>query len=247
MQELLIQLGLKPKEVKFYLYMLEAGSLTAQEIAKANKETRTNTYMILERLISEKLIEVDEGSPIKRFIATDPVALKDKLLKQQQELKQKHMMLTAALPDLSALFRLSQHKPGVMYLEGIKGFKALLDDNAKATTQIDLIASEDIVHDREAWAMLQKGIAKRWAKGIKTRGLFNTPDEEWNEVKTLQNTGYKVRRWGKDTLPGEIVIYDNKVAFTAYHPVLIVTILTNDVIADTFRAVFEHLWEKAKE
>jgi sugar-specific transcriptional regulator TrmB len=245
MEEVFLQLGFSNKEARLYIFMLEAGPMTAQAIAKNNKETRTNTYMILDRLASEGLVLIDSNTPVKRFVAGDPAVLKNKLAEQQQELKQKNALLASTLPELSALFRLNQHKPGVLYLEGLKGFKALLEDNARATDSIDLIASEDIVNNHEAWAMLQKGIAKRWAKGIKTRALFNAPDDEWKSIKMLQNAGYETRRWGDNTIPGEIVVYGKKVALTVYRPTIIVTILTNDVIAETFKFVFEKLWKEA--
>ncbi len=50
----------------------------------------------------------------------------------------------------------------------------------------------------------------------------------------------------QEPLPGEIVIYGNKIAFTVYQPSLIVTIMTNETMTQTFRIIFEQLWQSAK-
>lgn len=247
MKDVLLKLGLGEKEVRFYLFLLAAGWLTAAEIAKQLHETRTNTYMVLERLGANNLVEVDETTAVRKYAAADPSMLKSRLTAQQLEFKQAHAALAAAMPELSSIFQLSHHRPGVMYWEGLEGFKILLEDNAKLTEgTIDLIASDLIIQNPAAWELLQKGIAKRKARGVATRGLFHAPADKWSEIKKLQTKGYEVRRWGQEELPGEIVIYGNKVAFTVYRPSLIVTIMTNEIMAKTFKIIFGQLWATAQ-
>jgi hypothetical protein len=55
-----------------------------------------------------------------------------------------------------------------------------------------------------------------------------------------------VRFIGKDIYPGELVVYEDKCAFTVYQPELIVTIITNESIAATMRQLFDELWDRAE-
>lgn len=247
MKEALLQLGLSEKEAKCYLFLLSEGVLAAAEIAKGIQESRTNTYMILERLAAEGLAEPSDATAVRKYRAADPLVLRKLVALQQQQLKQTQAAVAAAIPQLSSMFSLSQHRPGVLYLEGIDGLKALLEDNAKVRQgTIDLIASDEAYDNQEAWALLQKGAQKRKARGINTRGLFHAPEYKWQKIKEWGVRGYEVRKWGKEELPGEIVIYGNKVAFVTYRPAIIVTIMTNEIMAQTFRVIFNQLWETAK-
>lgn len=246
MEELLSRLGLNEKESKFYLLLVHAGWLTAAEIAKKTGESRTNAYMVLDKLIADNLVEVSEASAVRRYGAADPIHLRSRLGQQQQQLKQTQAALAAALPQLASTYKLGQHRPGVVYFEGLAGLKALLEDNAKTTSgTIDLIASNEALSNKEAWAMLQKGIAKRAAKGIATRGLFHVREDKKPVIKRFATSRYEIRFWGNQPLPGEIVIYGHKIAFTVYQPSLIVVIMTNQVLAETFRVIFEQLWAHA--
>ncbi len=248
MDTVLQELGLNEKEARFYLYLLEEGSLTAAEIAKRLKESRTNTYMVMDRLTAENLIEADDTTPVRLYRAADPAVLKSRVSRQMQEVKQTHAALQSVLPELSSLFNLSQHRPGVTYLEGIEGFKTLLEDNAKLKQgTIDLLASSEAPINIQSWELLQRGIAKRAARGVVTRAIFDVREDKKPLIQDFAGKNYEIRFWGQTPLPGEIVIYGNKIAFTVYQPSLIVTIMTNEVMAGTFRVIFEQLWQTARQ
>lgn len=248
METVLQDLGLNEKEARFYLYLLNEGSLTAAEIAKQLNESRTNTYMVLEKLAAEGLVQVSDRTAVRQYMAADPSVLKNRINRQMQQIKQTHVALQSVLPELSSIFNLGQHKPGVIYLEGIEGFKTLLEDNARLKQgTIDLLASSEASSSPETWELLQRGIAKRAARGVVTRGLFKIREDKKPLLKDFAGANYEIRFWSQEPLPGEIVIYGNKIAFTVYQPSLIITIFTNEVMAQTFRIIFGQLWHAAKQ
>ncbi len=59
--------------------------------------------------------------------------------------------------------------------------------------------------------------------------------------------GYDVRFWNETPFVADIVLYDDKIGMTAYGDALITTVITNKVIADTFRVIFEGTWEAATQ
>ncbi len=243
MNDLFIRLGFSEKEAFCYHILLENGSLTASDVSKRISESRTNTYMILERLDKSGMVIIDDSLAVRRYGAADPSVLKQNLIVKQQELKRTQNLLVNYLPELNSLYNLERLKPGVVYLEGIKGLEVMLDDMARSNDEVLLIPGGPI--KGEAWETLKNGIIKRANKGIKTRAIFQEDARELIDHKLHQKQKYEVRFWGKAENPGEVVVYGNKCVFTAYEPEIINTILTNDVIAQTLRSIFEGLWAQA--
>ncbi len=245
MNELFRKLGYSDKEANCYKILIESGGgLTASNIAKAIKETRTNTYMILERLEKADLIETDETQAVRRYIALDPVQLRQLVVAKQEEIKHTQRLLAQSLPDIQSLFNLGKLKPGVVYLEGLRGLEIILEDAARSMEEVLLIPGSKI--EGETWETLKRGIEKRAKKGVKTRAIFPENSRQRLDKKLHKKQKFEVRYWGKTDYPGEVVIYGNKCVFTAYEPQIINTILTNEAIATTLRGVFENLWQEAK-
>lgn len=246
MQDVIKSLGLNEKEAKAYLFILENGSVPASLISQKIGESRTNTYMITDALQKQGLVEYDDSQPVRRFIANDPVSLQKVLSSRHQQLRQQNSALQTILPQLSSLYQLGQHRPGVVYFEGIEGFKALLKDMSKGDDEVSIIGSNDIPESREIREILLKGTAKRKQKGIKSRIIFYEDAKNWSDITSFQKRGFEVRFWGKTLTKGEIAMYANKVALTTYEPNLIVTVLTDQIMADTFSTLFETIWQNAE-
>lgn len=245
MEQALQQLGLNDKEAAFYIFLLENSGLTAAQVAKELKESRTNAYMVLDRLIEQDLVIADDTVAIRKYRAADPGSFKKLLIKQQQQLKQNQLTLNSVLPQLSSIYQLGQHKPGVVYFEGLAGYKLFQEDIARSDPPIDVFASNVVPENREAWETLQKAVKKRNTRGTAARIIFHNDAKNWLDVKAFEANGYEVRFWGDNPLEGEIAIYGNKVGITAYKPALITTVMTNEIIAGTFRLLFMQIWATA--
>lgn len=246
MEHALLQLGLNEKESKYYVFLLSQSALTAAEIAKNLGESRTNTYMVLDRLLEQELIAADDKVAVRRYSAIDPASLKKLLLRKQQELKQNQLTLAGILPELSSIYHLSQHKPGVVHFEGLEGYKSFQDDVARSKPPIGVLASNVVPDNKQAWEALQKAVRSRRARGTISQIIFHKDAKNWLDIKAFKANGYEVRFWGDFPLEGEIVIYGNKVGITAYQPVVMTTVITNEIIAGTFRTIFEQIWSDAE-
>lgn len=244
MDTLLPELGLSEIEAKIYLYLLERAAETAAAIAKATQQTRTNTYMLLSKLEEKGIVLTDDTGPVRKFAAANPRVLQQQLRSQQQALARTSKSLELALPDLLAAFNLAQQKPGVVYLQGYEGLKASFEDQAKAKTDLLVWGSDIANRDPRVWQIIENGGYKRRAKGIITKALFHPGAKGWPHIREFANKGFEVRLWG-EPITGEVLIYDNRVTFTTFEPEIIVTILTNDVMADTLRIIFENCWQSA--
>jgi predicted transcriptional regulator len=247
MDSLLIELGLSDAEVAVYQFLLAHSADTAAAIAKHVKQTRTNTYMLLNKLVERGVLIADDSQAVRRYGAANPVVLQEQLKVEQRKLARTSKSLELAMPDLLAAFNLTQQRPGVVYLEGLDGLKASFEDQARSKTDLMVWGSDIANRDPKVWQVIEKGGYKRRARGIKTKCLFQSSAAEWPHIKEFALKGFEVRLWGEQALSSEVLIYDNRVTFTTFTPEIMVTIVTNEVLANTFRTIFENCWETASK
>ncbi len=245
MEEVLAWLGLNAKEAKFYLFLIEKGSMTAAQLAKELKESRTNVYTILERLAGDKLVVIDDTTAPRTYAPASPDKLKALITTRQMELRQANVALNSVLPELISQYNLGQHTPGVVYLEGINGYKKSLTDMAASKQVVSILASDVTSKNKEAREALEVYAHAR-KKPNHSLILFSSEVENEINIKNFNDKGYEVRFWDGQPHEGEVAIYDDKIAFTVYQPSLVVTIITNQILAATFNIIFKHLWANTK-
>ncbi len=246
METALKELGLNEKEVIFYLYLLKEGQKTGAELAKALNENRTNVYMVVNKLIDQGIVGVDDSQPVRRYQVADPNKLKNVVLQKQQEVKKAQISLSNALPAITSLFNLTQHKPSVVQLEGIGGYQSFQEDIGRAWQDICIFASDVVPENQQALEILRQAESNWTPKSKKRRMIFHEPAREFVNLEMFARKGYDIRFWGEAPLEGEVQVYGNKVSITTYKPELITTIITNDIIAKTFRTIFDQIWAEAK-
>lgn len=247
MESTLSNIGLNDKEVKIYLFLLDQKPMTAVDIAKGIKESRTNTYMILESLEKRGLVITNDSLAVRHFGAAPPQKLRDIVLRQQQLVKEADAGLRSIMPELSSKFRLSQHKPGVIYREGLAGLRDVLEDMVRSEQEILLIPSDVADEHKEAFEMLFKATVKRKASDIPTRAILHKRGRNWPVLKLWPKQGVNTRFIGEDPYNGEVIIYGDNCIFITYVPELITTVITNRTIAKTMKQLFEQLWEVAED
>lgn len=247
MEELLQQLGFNPKEAEFYLHLLNEGPKTAAQIAVEMKEQRTNTYMVLESLAEKGVIEISEAKRVRNYAAKDPSSLLALLKSQQERQKRLAAALQAELPRLKSVHALASDKPGVVHMNGLDGYKSMLNDVIQSDAkEVLIIPSDEILKHPEVYDVLVESLFARKAQGIPSRAIFPASVRETLNMDQFTERDFKLRFIGDQEFPGEIAIYGDNVVFTVYDPSLINTIITNGSIAKTMRILFEQLWSNAK-
>ena len=64
--------GLTETQAKAYISLVKRGALTAKELTLKIKESRTNTYMVLDKLVDMGLILKSQNQKVLRFYAASP-------------------------------------------------------------------------------------------------------------------------------------------------------------------------------
>jgi sugar-specific transcriptional regulator TrmB len=247
MVDTLQQLGFTPKEAKVYLLIIENEAKTAADIAKLSGEKRANTYMILESLAAKKVIIPNDDTPVRTFSAKNPkVALRGLMEEALERQKQVQAALESALPNLNSRYTLANNRPGVTHMHGAEGFLTLLRDMTTSKTEVQLIASNRLPSDPAVLKEFRQLLLKRRNAGIKTRAIFHEDNNTPIQKELFARRGIEMRVLGEKEFDGEVVIYENNVAFTVYEPTLLVTVISNGAITETMNTLFEELWAKAK-
>jgi sugar-specific transcriptional regulator TrmB len=245
MDEQLQQLGLSAKEARVYLLLLEKPQQSAAGIAKELGEKRANTYMLLEQLAELHLVEVDETKPVRAYSAANPTALQKMLQRRLEREQHAAATLQKALPSLRSMYALASDKPGVVHMAGYDGFKAILDDQIRSSTDILLIASNDVPNKPEELVAFRKLLVARKNAGVRTRAIFHSGDRNDEFRRLFEERGIELRFLGEQPFRGEVALYEDNVVFTVYEPSLVSTVITNALIAETMRTLFEQLWNGA--
>lgn len=234
--------GLTESQAKGYLALIEHGQLTPVELAEKTGESRTNGYMICEKL--EKLgLAHRKDSRKSLYIPENPSRLRHLLVAQQKQLKNASDELSGLLPQLMSSYRLVSDKPGVLYLEGIESLQTIYDDIIRTGQTLRIFPSTKDRDDPEIAAMIDKQITRQRAAGIKTESLIRP--KLISEFKPLNDGLFEARAGIFMGLDAQIMIYGPNVAISTFTGGFVTTIITNQTIADTFMQLFQGQWDLA--
>lgn len=244
LRPLLLRAGLHEKEVSIYLALLALKTGRVTTIAKASKQSRSHTYLVLQSLEEKGLVSHIERGKILHFTAEPPERLLQYAGDREEDWKQTKTLLEGALPYLKSLTPLLADQPRVTTLHGLDGMKQVYRDvllqpgfcaffnaemmfNAFGGNAVTMLFGEQKLHGRELF--VDNAGAQRYLKEIEQ-------DDEY-EVRLLPKSMQFL---------SEMVIYENTVALFAYDDQLTIVKIENKNFADTFRALFEGLWGGAK-
>ena len=244
LRPLLLRAGLHEKEVSIYLALLALKTGRVTVIAKSAKESRSHTYLVLQSLEEKGLVSHIERGKVLHFVAEPPERLLQYAGDREEDWKQTRMLLAGALPTLKSLTPLLADQPRVTTLHGLDGMKQVYRDvllqpgfcaffnaevmfNAFGGNAVTLLFGKQRLRGRELF--IDNAGAKRYLNEIEQ-------DDEY-EVRLLPSSMQFL---------SEMVIYESTVALFAYDDQLTIVKIENKNFADTFRALFEGLWEGAK-
>lgn len=232
--------GFGDKKAKVYLAMLELGETTATEIAKKAGLKRTTVYNILPELLSDSIIASTKHKGRKYFYIDDP-----KDIRRQMEYRISH--IDTLIQKLLPLHSLVHDKPSIKVYEGIHGLEKTYEE--VVTTLAPGETHRAYLGSSQAYEGIHKDLIAKWAKArvdknCPSRMITNVSPlaEEWKktskqdkrEIKTVKNLNY---------LNGELKIYGNKVALTAYKEDYRSIVIDSKDVASVMKSMFDNLWE----
>ena len=242
---LLRRAGLDEKETEVYLALLAMKSGRVSLIAKAAKQSRSHTYLVLQSLEKKGLVSHIEQSNVLRFVAEPPHRIVHYAKDREQEWKETEQLLEGALPYLQSMTSHSIGQPRVTTLHGIDGMKQVYRDvllqegfcaffncevmfKAFGSNVVPMLFGDQRLRGRELF--VDNAGARRYIAEI--------PQDDKYEIRLLPKHMQFI---------SEMVIFGDTVALFAYDDELTIVKIENQNFADTFRSLFEGLWIHAKK
>lgn len=242
-------LGLSSTEATLYELLLKRGEVPASELISASHLKRPTVYKALYSLVRKGLVEQKDIHKKIHFRPESPTHLLEQVESRYQEVSQTRNMLQTVIPSLLSDYNLSVERPVVQIYEGVEGMKkahrAILEEKKPIDAYV-MINQE-----------LDKSLDSFWAEYYRIRkrdGIFarvicpNTQGAlEYKKYDAEELRETRLIPYGKFDIHIEKNICGNKVAFfSSEGGKLFSTIIENEFIATTERAIFELAWEQAK-
>lgn len=230
--------GLTESQAKGYLALIEHGTLTPTELADHTSESRTNAYMICEKL--EKLgLATKTDAKKSTYKPSHPSALETLAEKRRKIVQRDEKAVKDGLSELLNYYYERAEMPGARYLEGRDGQVKVYEDIIAQKQPMYLIRTpnEKKFFGKE---ILKDFIAKRLKHRINVVAL--TPFLDDSNTDPTKDAAHLLDRQfmpaDSYTAPVEIDIYGSHTSFISYGEELTGVIIDNPHIADAMRQVF---------
>ena len=246
--DVLAQAGLDSKESAVYTTLLNHGGLTVLEIANKSGLKRTNLYNTLEKLKHLNLVaEINEDNTTKYF-PQSPREVEKLLERRAQQVNHAKLNYEILINSLQSQFTLIEHKPAITTYEGLAGLKKLYADINNTGKDILLFRSTYDDKRQDVDDLIAEQIVEQVKRGIHAKVVGPLEDEE--EARLLYTEYDKARlveeRYIKNfpfNLPAQILVYGTKVAISTIRKEIIITVMDNKDISDTYRVLFDFVWK----
>lgn len=238
--ELLKKIGLTESQSKAYIALVKYGSLKANELAEKIDETRTNSYMILDRLVELGLATKDESAKVMKYMPTNPTSLERLIENKRKDVLTTEKQVRDTMPQLLSYYYTYRNQPGVRFFQGEDGILQMYEDQRRTSKDLYFISSQaafNLLGDN-----LYKHIEQRAKLGIKSYGIEPAVAEnieygEKNDERLLRNMTWAPI--GVLEAPVNLYVYGDKTALISFDEEVIGTIIESPKIAQSMKQLFD--------
>lgn len=229
----LIETGLRENEAKIYLELLRKGELSANELSKNLKIDRTLSYSILNSLIKKGLANYIIKNNKKYFSPASP----DNLL---NTIKKKEIITLDLIPHLSKIKKIKESSQEVNIYEGKNGIRTLFELFLKHNNFLSFGVTGkgfDLLYESPVLAqeLSKKNVA---GKIIISQNLKHHPLAKIKNIKV---------RYSNFESEATTTIFGDYVSIYYTSPKILVILIKDKTIANTYRKHFKFLWDVAKK
>lgn len=242
MIDILLKLGLSDKEAKVYLAALKLGSAPASKIAQMAGLNRPTTYVILEKLAPMGLITIFDKGKIRFYTAEDPEQLFKMAESEKRSLDDMVKELKEKLPEFKALYS-KNNRPRVLLYDSTEHADEYLYSRLKKNEKIYAFTDLDVYNKSDPH---YKEPSFRIKKNIATAVIYTRdegPVEQASSKKELRTAKFIARK----DFPFKTIMTaapDSGILYLSEPESNTAVFIENKLIAQSFKAIFDLLWEK---
>jgi len=241
--------GLTEPQALIYVALLQHGPLSPAQLAKQTGESRTNAYMLCDKLSTLGIALKVPGKKLL-YEAAHPATLETLAEKRRKQLQRSERVVHENVSSLIDIYFESRDTPGVVTRFGKDGIEQVYQHILKdGHNQEYLQSPHDGAYMGEQF--YQEFGKKRIAAGIKSR-VISVADKKTLAAHTPQREtaeGISERTWlqeGEYTAPVEWVIQGSTVSAITFTEQPIVLTIHSSYIAESMRQLFELVRKSSK-
>lgn len=236
--EILAQIGLDKLQADVYLAALELGESTVLPIAKKAGIKRTYCYDILAELQRKNLVTYFEKNNRRRYVAENPEKIGQIMQERLKDFRD-------ILPELKSIHNSAGVKPKIRFYEGKEGIMSVYEQFLTCKEMAAIVSPNHIY--KYIGEFFSQFSMKMLAKKIKIRELTTADGATAAYLASFQKPLQEARILPHDiSLSTDMVIFDNKLAMISYSGELHAVVIESSSIVDTQKALFEIIWQVAK-
>jgi predicted transcriptional regulator len=233
--------GLSSSESICYTTLLEKAYWKPAEFAQTVKESRTNSYKILDKLVNIGLAERFDKAKKLHYRATNPTNLLQLARAQRFKREKAEQELEQSAEQLFKTYFEQQEQPGVQYFQGKVELLNIYHDQIKMKQPIYIIRPDynmDI-YDFDFMTKIRHMARKA---GIPRYAI--TPDRKMAPKNYIESDQFMLltRTWlpaSAYTAPVEWDVYGDKVAIMSFGQEATGVIIQSPQIAEAFRQLYK--------
>jgi HTH-type transcriptional regulator, sugar sensing transcriptional regulator len=247
LEEVLQKIGLGKPEAKIYLTLLKLQEAQTGSICKETGIPSSNIYTILNALIQKGIISYKLRNNIKIFMPASPQALNEFITQKQKQLDDEKEIAQDLINKLKKQPLEKDYISSHKFFEGTTGIKSMWHE---------LNSTMDTSESIRTYTSTKEGFEKlipfydehhnlRLKKGVHEFEIF--PMDATDLAKKRRNNITQVRHLPLKNIAEWGVIKDNFYVYYLIQGKPIAFLIKDKIIAQTFKQVFDQVWETAKE
>lgn len=246
-EEIFKKVGLTRQETKVYLSLLKLQEAQTGKLCKHTNIASSNIYKILETLMKKGLVSYRTQNNIKVFMPSPPEVLNDLFLEKQKRLEEERKAVNNLISSLKIEKSKKEPLSNYKYFEGLTGIKSMWHEINSLMNKEDIMkvytgkrgSYEKMVGFLDEHHKLRK------KKGVRELLIFPEEDIDLAKKRKKQLAEIKFMDLKNDAEWG---VWGD-LFYLHYYPVKKKPrgfLIKDKVFADTFKQVFNQLWQKAK-
>ena len=242
------EIGLTQNEIKVYLALLEISPTTTGPLIDKSKINHSKIYLVLEKLIEKGLASYIIQGKVKKYSAASPERIKDYLAEKKRNVEAQEEEFEKILPQLNSIRKLAKDNSEAEIYKGWKGMETayrMIREHLKEGDENYIFGASTGEAKEQTKRFFSRHIQEMIKKKIKQKIIFNEEARDYLPVYKQHPKLLFPRHLDHNT-PAEINIWLDRTMIIILKKEPIVIIITDNAVADSFRAYFEVMWASAK-
>ena len=238
-------LGCNDMESQLYYDLLIKPELTITELAGDYGVHREKIYIAQQKLVDLGLASYPSSG--KKIVLESPSKILNLLKQKKVQFSRSQKDFEDILPDLLPIYSSEKHDPVIKLYEGVDQFFAIFDQFIEeAKDEILCFVNPKHFHDIIGLDYLELWIKRRKAKDLSIR-IISTYEDAQKYMLTTDNPTEDlrdVRFLAPNNNSFKATFYVSGSRITVWNPLIPKAISIQDkVITDTFKFMFEQIWQ----